>query len=265
MSKVLDAFKIKPFDLEPVYAAWPDCPRFLGIAKKDPPVDEWLEQIKAGCLERKVPKECWHKVAQHYMGDKAKTRLDELKIVMAKVHGGTYRWRWKTFKIAMHNMGWNIESSEKETLKVHTKRDGLWWISRKQSERPTPTRSKTIDPSSLSENAVMAKTHAERPTPLRSSTTDSSISSESTVTAVTHAPVWLLNACQALEFLNTEHPKVMTTLSAILITVGSIPAIPAISAGAGGAVLASGAAHAVGAIAVGVGSWLKTQQPATKV
>lgn len=45
-------------------------------------------------------------------------------------------------------------------------------------------------------------------------------------------------------------------LSAILITVGSIPAIPAISAGAGGAVLASGAAHAVGAIAVGLGQAL---------
>lgn len=48
----------------------------------------------------------------------------------------------------------------------------------------------------------------------------------------------------------------MSVLSAILITVGSIPAIPAISAGAGGAVLASGAAHAVGAIAVGLGQAL---------
>ena len=52
----------------------------------------------------------------------------------------------------------------------------------------------------------------------------------------------------------------MTTLSAILITVGSIPAIPAIASGAGGAILASGAAHAVGAVAVGVGSWIKLQQ-----
>lgn len=73
-------------------------------------------------------------------------------------------------------------------------------------------------------------------------------------------PAWLLNACGALEFLTTEHPKVMTTLSAILITVGSIPAIPAIAGGAGGAILASGAAHAVGAVAVGVGSWIKVQQ-----
>jgi hypothetical protein len=52
----------------------------------------------------------------------------------------------------------------------------------------------------------------------------------------------------------------MTTISAVLITVGSIPAIPAISAGAGGTILASGAVHAAGAIAVGVGSWLKAHQ-----
>jgi flagellar biosynthesis component FlhA len=70
----------------------------------------------------------------------------------------------------------------------------------------------------------------------------------------------LLNACSALDLLTTEHPKVMTTLSAILITVGSIPAIPAIAGGAGGAILASGAVHAVGAVAVGVGSWIKVQQ-----
>lgn len=80
------------------------------------------------------------------------------------------------------------------------------------------------------------------------------------ITTVANAPVWLLNACNALEFLSTEHPKVMTTLSAILITAGTIPSIPAISAGAGGALLASGAAQAVGAIAVGVGSWLKAAQ-----
>lgn len=84
------------------------------------------------------------------------------------------------------------------------------------------------------------------------------------VTTITHAPVWLLNSCNAMEFLSTEHPKVMSTLSAILITAGTIPSIPAISAGAGGALLASGAAQAVGAIALGVGSWLKAAQHETQ-
>jgi hypothetical protein len=48
----------------------------------------------------------------------------------------------------------------------------------------------------------------------------------------------------------------MSIISAILITAGSIPAIPAIAAGAGGAILASGTAHAIGAIAIGVGQAL---------
>jgi hypothetical protein len=53
-SKVLDAFKFKPFDLEPVYASWKDAPVFTGNSKKDPPVEAWMEQIKTGCIDRKV-------------------------------------------------------------------------------------------------------------------------------------------------------------------------------------------------------------------
>ena len=82
----------------------------------------------------------------------------------------------------------------------------------------------------------------------------------SAVTTVTNVPTWLLNAANALEFLTTEHPKVMTTLSAVLITVGSLPAIPALAGGAGGAFLASHAVQAAGAIAVGLGNLLKAAQ-----
>jgi hypothetical protein len=52
----------------------------------------------------------------------------------------------------------------------------------------------------------------------------------------------------------------MTTLSAVLITVGSLPALPGVTAGAGGAILASHAVQAAGALAVGVGQWLKSAQ-----
>jgi hypothetical protein len=71
---MLDAFKIKPFDLQPIYAEWTGGPIFSGNPKKDLPVDEWLDQIKAGCIERGVPEEYWYKVAQHFMGPKAKAR-----------------------------------------------------------------------------------------------------------------------------------------------------------------------------------------------
>jgi hypothetical protein len=79
-------------------------------------------------------------------------------------------------------------------------------------------------------------------------------------TTEAHAPLWMLNACNALDFLTTEHPKVMSTLSAVLITVGSLPVIPGLPAAAGGTILASHAVQAAGAIAVGVGNWLKSAQ-----
>jgi hypothetical protein len=76
------------------------------------------------------------------------------------------------------------------------------------------------------------------------------------ITTKAEAPAWLLNACTALEYITSEHPKAMSIVSAILITAGSIPAIPAIAAGAGGAVLASSTAHAIGAIAIAAGQAL---------
>lgn len=54
----------------------------------------------------------------------------------------------------------------------------------------------------------------------------------------------------------------MSALSAILITVGSLPAIPALHATAAGAILANHAVQAAGAVAVGVGKWLKAEQTA---
>lgn len=129
------------------------------------------------------------------------------------------------------------------------------------ARRPSVSGSKDETPErpghqkSKSTSAVVTTTshsNISRPTtPQRSQTTD-----EVAVTTIANAPVWLLNACTALDYITSEHPKAMSVLSAILITAGSLPAIPAISAGAGGAVLASGAAHAIGAIAVGLGQVL---------
>jgi hypothetical protein len=135
---MLEVFKIKPFDLEPVCQSWSPSPRFLGDPKKDPPVDQWLNDIKAGCIARNVPKEYWHsyvfhnleatlyiiyfpvalndlweirrKQGENHYGFRFMKpyhhlhRLNELKKVMAQVHGGRYRWNWKKFKTAMRNM-----------------------------------------------------------------------------------------------------------------------------------------------------------------
>ncbi|KAF9007025.1 hypothetical protein BDQ17DRAFT_1389159 [Cyathus striatus] len=321
---MLDVFKIKPFELEPVFASWKDAPQFNGNPK-DLPVDDWLEKIRLGCIERHVPEEYWYKVAQHYMGPKAKARLEELKQVVAKVHGGNYRWTWKKFKVAMQNMGWGIDQNAKQTIKVQGKSSGLWFMRKKDDEEPAPvvqtppttppkTQAKRAPPArsntsfwltrkpTATEQIQQVEEPAQTRRPPKRSATDSSFwpirrnsnqhdnaahrleplkaksdtsvvvarpnsksrsrsnsngSNESgEVTTVTQAPVWLLNACTALEYITSEHPKTMSVISAILITAGSIPSLPAISAGAGGAILASGTAHAIGAIAVGLGQAL---------
>jgi len=143
-----------------------------------------------------------------------------------------------------------------------------------KEQPPLPVRSNTTTSSFMPTRSNTVTVKKLPPTPSRSNTTNSTISIKSPATkaeedktvdatvTTTEVPAWLLNACSALDLLTTEHPKVMTTLSAILITVGSIPAIPVIAGGAGGAILASGAAHAVGAVAVGLGSWIKAQQDA---
>ena len=113
MSQLLDAFKIKPLDLEPIFEQWKDAPVFQGKPKKDMPLDDWLEAIRAGCVERKIPRDYWHKVGYHYLGKNARARMDEVKRVMRNMHGGKYKWNWKTFKVAMHNMGCKLKLRSK--------------------------------------------------------------------------------------------------------------------------------------------------------
>ncbi|KAF8127630.1 hypothetical protein EV363DRAFT_465457 [Boletus edulis] len=298
---MLEAFKIKEFDLNPVFESWANPPMFYGEPKKDVSVDDWLDQIKAGCVERKVPEEYWHKVAQHYMGPKAKTRLVELKNVMAQINGGKYRWSWKKFRIAMKNMGWQIDATATTPVTVERRSSGSWLTRWKPSKdknanlndtqefvevtrvveapAPPPKDTRPNPVKVLSETAIHAATSAfrSRHPPQRSNTVGPAVTTSGAlalaplpplpvgiqptpenqaVTTVNNVPTWLLNACQALNFLTAEHPRAMTTLSAVLITAGTLPAIPAIS---GGTVLATGVAQAVGAIAVGVGNLLKAQ------
>ncbi|KAI0776626.1 hypothetical protein BD413DRAFT_468646 [Trametes elegans] len=309
---MLNAFKIKPYDLDPIYAKWTNAPRFVGNPKKDLPVNDWLKQIKAGCIEHNVPRDCWHKVAQHYLGDKAKARFDELKLVMKNMHGGKYRWTWKNFKVAMRNMGWDVDPRKTEAIEVESRPSGFWRIvgrggdsSEPQEKaasatvqtqalppRPPPKSRATFDfgstmkslPSipnlkrsatadsvetvssvtSSGSSGIASFFSSAKGTPASASPANSAVTTPagtpgSSVTTVTQVPAWLVSACQSLEFISNEHPKVMTAVSAILITIGSLPALPAISAGAGGAFLASSTAHALGSLAVGFGTLLQAQ------
>jgi hypothetical protein len=62
----------------------------------------------------------------------------------------------------------------------------------------------------------------------------------------------------ALDNLITKHPKVMSTVSTILITMGSIVLFPGFTACASGTILAHPAVSVAGAVAVAIGKWFRT-------
>ncbi|EPQ55632.1 hypothetical protein GLOTRDRAFT_93229 [Gloeophyllum trabeum ATCC 11539] len=165
MSMFLDMFKITPFDLEPVLATWTDGPKFSGNRKKDPPVAVWLEQVKAGCVQRQVPEEYWHEVAEHFMGKKAKKRFNAVKKVLYEMNGESYRWTWKKFKLLMCSVGWDIDP--KATLTVEHKPSGGWWVIGKKSEEPAPP-SKVAHARSKSQSDVPKASTTKPKAPVRS-------------------------------------------------------------------------------------------------
>jgi hypothetical protein len=138
--------KPKPFDVPAFVESWTDAPRFLGKKKVDPPVATWLDAVRAGCVERKVPEKHHVAVARALLGDKALARLQEFELVLASMKGGEYKWDWDKFKLAMTNMG--CESSvvrsmltpiligchfqrgdfEEEDLAIHRRGQALWTV-----------------------------------------------------------------------------------------------------------------------------------------
>lgn len=140
-------------------------------------------------------------------------------------------------------------------------------LKKKQQQLPPPSppqkeetslkrsKSSTLPKSSKGSKPTLDQTAA------RSLITPILVSDESRI----EVPVWLLLACEALKDLNVEYPTTMGVVSAILITFGSIPSLPAVTAGAAGAFLAGGTAHAIGSIAVGLGGLLTAHHQATKL
>ncbi|KAH9068098.1 hypothetical protein EDB83DRAFT_683482 [Lactarius deliciosus] len=134
-----------------------------------------------------------------------------------------------------------------ETEKLPTKRRATW-LHRDPSTastesawevvKPEPTTSTSssfwkLHLASSSSTNTPAPAASNVPTPSTVVSTTAAPSGEVTTTTEAQAPLWLLNATNALEFLTSEHPKVMTTLSAVLITVGSLPALPVLSTACG--------------------------------
>ncbi len=73
-------------------------------------------------------------------------------------------------------------------------------------------------------------------------------------TTVEDAPLGLHNA---LDYMIAKHPKVVSTISNVLIIVGGIVLLPGVSTLASGTILAHPAVTVTGAIFVAVGKWLR--------
>jgi hypothetical protein len=76
-------------------------------------------------------------------------------------------------------------------------------------------------------------------------------------TAAADASFWQVNMHKVLNYFITKHPKVVSAVSTVLTTVGSIALHPGVAACIGGP-SAQHAVQAVGAVAVAVGKWLRT-------
>jgi len=61
-----------------------------------------------------------------------------------------------------------------------------------------------------------------------------------------------------LTYFVKKHPKVVSTVSTVLITMGGIVLLPGVSECIGGKIFTPNAVLATGAIAVAVGKWLKS-------
>lgn len=73
---------------------------------------------------------------------------------------------------------------------------------------------------------------------------------------IAQVPIWLLNASEALFAVINEPLTVTSVLAAVLITIGSIPAIPVVSAGP--------TVQVAGYLAVAVGTRMRNQHQITE-
>jgi len=221
-------FKSKPFDIQPVVSEW-KASVFTG--KPKPELEGWLLEIKGGCRERNVPKDSWVPISQHYMAQKAKDRLEEVRRVMEQVQSKTFKWNWKKFKIAMRNIQWCDKC-----------RKG------KCSASNTVAKLSASDSFSIKGKEFSA----DSKTPVVHTHDNMSL------------PDWLLGFKDAFDHVFQANPNTTAAVSALLMALGTIPALPLAGTAAGGTILTSGAVQAAGTVAMAVGTWLggKQQQPA---
>ncbi|KAI8992765.1 hypothetical protein BD414DRAFT_513872 [Trametes punicea] len=277
----------RPFDLAMALQSWsttaPDSPvpEFKGKPKRkeDPTPEAWLILVEKGCTARSVPKAHWAAVAKHFMAKKARSRVLQVEKVMHALHGEQWVWRWKDFKVAVMNMGWNIEETKTRQVQVERKSSGLWWIvggkgtaitqnniATGDGNKPSQTSTKTLadgkSPNNTnSRGSLGSKLLSKSPPSKAAAAPKATVPTRTTPlfslpalpflrpapqpqqtilqTITAQVPLWLLAATEALSTLSNEHPDVFTAVAAALVAVGTV------STGGSAAVAAIGEAAVV--------------------
>ncbi|KAI0705971.1 hypothetical protein C8T65DRAFT_809545 [Cerioporus squamosus] len=157
----------RPFDLAATIEAWatssPNHPvsEFKGKPKRkdDPPAEVWLTSVENGCNARRIPKTHWPDVAKHFMVKKARGRVTEVEKVMRALHGDQWVWTWKNFRVAVLNMGWNIDEKKTREVNIESKGSGLWKIvtGQKDTSTSSPTPASTTAPKNGNGSKLVAQ------------------------------------------------------------------------------------------------------------
>lgn len=212
---------------------------------------------------------------------------------------GAFRWDWTKFEVAMRHMNWHIDSKRTLLFRLNMI-PGLWWVvptekakeaecvvdsdlnqlflkralkgkltkqSANQPSEPAPSKcsekTKPLPKSSLNSKSspAVSKNNSMSSPPSQTQNKPWTLlhmrkPDDPAQVRIANAPEWLLTACQSLDAISTEYPKTISVIAAVLVTVGSVPSLPV----AAGTALASGTAHALGDVAVGLGSWIGAQQ-----
>lgn len=283
MSKFL---KKQPYDVDSLCQSWTDAPKWHGIPDRDGPVADWIAKMKAEFKSRKVPKEYWPEFACRYMGGRATKAWVLVGSATMNMFGSKFNWTWKRYKKVMLLVPWETLVNDPWYKRV------TWQIKqqlqaappspppakqsflkrsltakdeeRRSSERPDPQRSVSLFTFGSSSNADSSKTATVKkkvdPPKEKSKSSFLTKAPKDDCDGLHVPPEWLIVLLEALKGLSSDYPVLMSAASAVLITMGTIPSLPLVSAGAAGTFLASGTAQTLGSLALGLGALLAPPQ-----
>ncbi|OBZ74903.1 hypothetical protein A0H81_05167 [Grifola frondosa] len=175
---------------------------------------------------------------------------------MRGLNGDKWSWDWKRFKAAINNMGWDVDTQKTKEVKVKVEKKSTgWWVVGKGGEQSVIPVVKDKDkgkeakrtaaapaPKATASPIVTKAVPEAKPKPRREGSTSSIMStislpfsrpappppppppSSALTTLTAQIPLWLLAATEAIAAVGNEHSDALTTIAAILISLGGLHA-----------------------------------------